>query len=565
MNALRIALMAAVLQPGAATQVPGGSLEGVVVDQSTGRPISGATVELTGIASAPQDWRVRSFSTVTGADGRFAIVGVPPGTAYQLAAARSPDFIPGVHGQKHPDDAWVPIALTAGQKLTELRISLTALSSISGRITTDDGKPAGGERVMALAVRYRDGHRTLESESAAYTDSQGYYRIGGLAPGRYTVRIRPVIRASARRLTLGSDAVSLYYPGTMNPNNAGEIEVGLTATVDDVNLTMTETRLRRVQGVINNAESGSVVQNARVFLVPAMASPDSSLSREFASSNGEFDFRDVLPGDYTLFAVAVSLSGRLPIRLDEDARELKLLVHPDVDVEGRITVDDPALASALDFARVAVTVSPRSLATVDVSGYPGVMAEGRSPATPSHQSIPDRSGAFALKGLRAWPYFAEVSLMPGPDTPEPLRSAYLKAIFVGDTDVLSSGQPIDRSTRGDMRVVLGTDAGTLTGRIVDRDGPTMPYAVVVLVPDEPRRNRRDLYRTTKTDPGGRFSIQGIAPGSYKVFAWRSVDTGAWLHQEFLRPHEGSALPVAIGASETKSVEAVILPAIPPYK
>lgn len=572
MSLLRIALIAAVLQTAATSQIPGASLEGLVVEQATGRPIAGAIVELTGIAApqpGPRDWRVRSFSTVSDVDGRFLLTGVPPGEAYQLTATRSPDFVAGVNGQRHPDDPWIPIALNAGQQLTGLRVSLTALSSISGNVVNHEGKPQREERVMALTVRYRDGHRVFESESSAYTDSQGNYRIAGLSPGRYVIRIRPPIRVSARSSTRGSEAASLYSPDTMNPGNAEVFEVGRTASIEGVNLKTAEIHLRRIRGTINDAETGRVIPNGRVFLVPGLASPDSSLTREIVSNNGEFDFREVPPGEYTLFATAgapgSSLSGRLPITVEiEDQQELRLPVQGDRDVEGRISVDPPALASALDFSQTILTLSTRSLATVDVTRYSGVIADGRTPATPALVVTPSMLGLFTLKGVHQWPYFVDAGVTLGPNTPESLRAVYLKSIYLGDTDVLSLGASFDPATRGAMQIVLGTDAATLSGRIVDADRNAMPYAVVVAVPDEPRRKRRDLYGTTRTDPGGRFSIQGIAPGSYKVFAWRVVDAGAWFDPEFLRPHESRALSVTLGPSETKSVEAVVLSSVPPY-
>jgi hypothetical protein len=545
MNLLRIALITAVLQTGSTPQILTASLEGVVVEQATGRPLAGAIVELTGIPSpetGPRDWRVRSFSTVSGVDGKFLLSGVPPGTAYHLTATRSPDFVAGVHGQTHPDDSWVPIALNAGQQLTSLRVSLTALSSISGRVVNPEGKPQKGERVMALTVRYRDGHRVLESESAAYTDSQGNYRIAGLSPGRYVVRIRPVIRASARSLKTGSEAASLYFPDTLDPDKAGVIDVGRTASIEDVNLTTAEIRLRRVRGTINDAETGRLVPNSRVFLVPALASPDSSLTREIFSDNGEFDFREVPPGKYTLFASAgdlsQSLSGRLPITVEIlDQQELRIPIQRDLDVEGRITVESPASMSSLDFSQAVVRLSTRSLATVDVTRYPGVLADGRTPVTPPLQATPSALGVFTLKGLRHWPYFADAAVALG-------ANVYVKSIHFGNTSP--------------MQIVLGTDGATISGRIVDGDRNAMPYAAVVLIPDEQQRDRRYLYRTTRTDPGGRFSVQGIAPGNYKVFAWRVVDAGAWFDPEFLRPHEKRALSVTLGPLETKSVEALVL-------
>ena len=44
----------------------------------------------------------------------------------------------------------------------------------------------------------------------------------------------------------------------------------------------------------------------------------------------------------------------------------------------------------------------------------------------------------------------------------------------------------------------------------------------MLIPDI-QRERRDLYVRATTDKDGRFSIRGIPPGNYKVFAWENIE------------------------------------------
>ena len=158
---LKILLSLALLQAASAQRNATASLEGIVVEQASGRPIAEAVVELTGIAAGTSDWRVHSFSTLTSDDGSFRINGVPPGDAYQLVVTRAPDFAPAAHGQNRPGDAWVPVALTAGQRRTGLRFALVSLASISGLILDKDGKAVRGMGVFALEVHYRDGQRVL--------------------------------------------------------------------------------------------------------------------------------------------------------------------------------------------------------------------------------------------------------------------------------------------------------------------------------------------------------------------------------------------------------------------
>src|SRR4030095_15265247 len=95
-SALRFAFVAFLVQGVSAPRDTTATVEGIVVEASSQRPIAGVVVELTGLA-ANRDFKVLSFSTRTSNDGRFILEGIPPGNAYHLVATRAPDFLPPVH------------------------------------------------------------------------------------------------------------------------------------------------------------------------------------------------------------------------------------------------------------------------------------------------------------------------------------------------------------------------------------------------------------------------------------------------------------------------------------
>jgi hypothetical protein len=80
---------------------------------------------------------------------------------------------------------------------------------------------------------------------------------------------------------------------------------------------------------------------------------------------------------------------------------------------------------------------------------------------------------------------------------------------------------------------------------------------VVLVPEV--RQRTDLYRTTITDPGGRFRLDRIAPGDYKVFAWTEVEADAWFDAEFMRNYENRGQPIQLKEGVTEPVQSTPIP------
>jgi protocatechuate 3,4-dioxygenase beta subunit len=83
------------------------------------------------------------------------------------------------------------------------------------------------------------------------------------------------------------------------------------------------------------------------------------------------------------------------------------------------------------------------------------------------------------------------------------------------------------------------------GSVVDEQGNPAPGARVALVPAPTLRSRTDLYRTTITDQYGNYTLGGIVPGEYKLFAWQDAPAGAYEDPDFLRPFEGDGVPVTV--------------------
>ncbi len=87
--------------------------------------------------------------------------------------------------------------------------------------------------------------------------------------------------------------------------------------------------------------------------------------------------------------------------------------------------------------------------------------------------------------------------------------------------------------------------GRITGVVRSPQNEIVPSGRVVLIPEPAQRDRSDLYKVASLDQYGRFNMQGITPGRYKVFAWDDVPTGAYFDSEFLRPYEDQAKAVTV--------------------
>jgi hypothetical protein len=69
-----------------------------------------------------------------------------------------------------------------------------------------------------------------------------------------------------------------------------------------------------------------------------------------------------------------------------------------------------------------------------------------------------------------------------------------------------------------------------------------------------------LFRTSTTDGNGRFSLSGIPPGDYSLFAWEALQSFAYFDDDVLRQYEGAGTSVRIAESSAATVQVTIIPA-----
>jgi hypothetical protein len=178
----------------------------------------------------------------------------------------------------------------------------------------------------------------------------------------------------------------------------------------------------------------------------------------------------------------------------------------------------------------------------------------------------EANGTFQMQGNPPWDYnvFVTPVLMPpgSPvrELPAALRNAYVKAIRLGDLDVLNRGyMTLGESPRDPLEILIGTNGAVLEGRVVNSRQEPLSIAWVALLPRSGLRFRAE-HKFASTDADGRFRIQGVAPGEYDVFAWEDAEKGAWQDPGFLRDYEGRGTRIQVEEGRTRQLE---LTAIPP--
>lgn len=581
MNVTRTILIALLTLVSAQTpqSVATASIYGVVIDASTTMPVSGVTVELTRIEGD----KVVSHSELTGEDGTYTFTEIPPGANYELSTFDNGNHLPSAYGQHNPDEPWTPLSLAPGQNMTNVRLLVTPLSSISGRVVDGKGNPLERATVVLLRATYVAGRRNLQAATDFRTNGKGEYTFTGLGTGQYYIRVTPSNDSDFRQLfqspaewdNLKSKkkiADPDGYPTTYYNGSSGTRDLTLAKPVDllnggkvkGVDVTVAKVKTHRVSGSITSAD-GQPAPNARVLLVPRATGPESSFTRSVRTAgkpntpdNGDFDFRGVLPGSYNLIAVMDGVGTPLrtatkPIEVgDSDISKLSVVVARGFDFPGTLQFSDWVAGNPPDYSLLAVNL---------ISGYttPVDLSLTRYHYTTDPLSVPPTpSGEFTFRNVPPGDYRIVISLNPKITSttkiPLDLRAAYMTAATLGNTDLLKEGFHVSGKPEGKIQIAIVTDSGSVFGRVLDEHQEPVVPARMVIVPDKARRNRFDLFSPILVSATGRFTLDGIPPGDYKLFAWAHVVDGAWYDPEFMRVYEDQGTAVHIEESGTFPIE-----------
>ncbi|HZU24185.1 MAG TPA: carboxypeptidase-like regulatory domain-containing protein [Bryobacteraceae bacterium] len=528
----RIPKLAFLLLPALYAQAPPtATIEGRVYNAQTGDPVRKARILV-------RRWNGRraegAYGATTDAAGRYVIDGIEPGV-YGVRATRN-GFTAGSYGQRKATGRGMPLTLAKGQHVRNIDLRLLPQAVVSGSVLDDDNEGIPGVEVVLVSQRYDEGRRVLSATDSAETDDRGTYRIFGVAPGRYylaAIYHGELHDQQAETLSekLGSYA-PVYYPDSLgSPAAASQLTATPGAEIAGMDFHLRRVHLARVSGRIANAPSAA----SRQVNVMLMSLDGAELSwgvnkQQVVDHTGRFAFHDCPPGEYTLvaqfFAGKQRLSAMMPLTVsnsDIDGLTLNLLHYPDVAGQVRLEGIDAKMLPGLG-----IYLSPM----IQQEGVPGAQAEVAA------------DGAFKLSAVAPNRYRLMALRMPD--------EAYLKAVRAGGIESPDGIVDFRKGAPADLTVVVSGRGAQLSGKV--RNGAT-----VLLAPD--RRDRYDLYKSDVADQTGAFTIKGIAPGPYKLFAFDQLDTGAWEDPDFLTPWEKYAQPIEIheGDRLTKDLDVIATP------
>jgi hypothetical protein len=139
-------------------------------------------------------------------------------------------------------------------------------------------------------------------------------------------------------------------------------------------------------------------------------------------------------------------------------------------------------------------------------------------------------------------------------------NTYVADVLQGGLSIYDSGLLITEQSVAPLEVVVRTNGGSIGGVVRD-SAQQMPAAgaTIVLVPQTQHRQNQSLFMSVTSDASGHFSMTAISPGIYKLFAWDSIEPGAFQNATFLSQYEEKGLAVSVAPAIHLDTSLILIP------
>lgn len=503
-----------------------GTIEGNVNELSDGTPIPDVTVVVS--------WRGPSMSSRTDANGHYRITGVEPGS-YGVFP-RKEGYGRGMSASARR------IRVAAGQNVSGVNFRLQREATVAGRVLDAKLEPVDGQRVTVWSPGYRFGRRTYNLLGSASTNDIGEFRIAGLREGRYYLAAVPpmlhIRRPSPRPVTsqqtaaLRSSAIEVrtFYMSAASPEGASPLVLHAGEQRDGADIVLAREDTYCVAGNVDQAGSDPIV----LTLMELSVGWTSAIAGGSVANGEDFEICGMPAGSYNLMAVTSTPEGEA-VRL----AQVNFVISNRNVALGAIPLLSPSeIAGQLDIAGTeSIPPSPETAhIRLEPVGRYAFLNEAPEIAV-------GRAGSFLLRGVFTGEYWVTFRLPSG---------FYVKQANCGTIDALR--EPILAGC-GHIHVVLGTDGAVVSGRVIEESGGmAIGGATVVLFPSPfPDAVGPDTSRTIETDQNGEFEFGNVAPGKYRLLAFRDLRNRETDDPDFVRRNQSKSEEIRVDRKEEKSI------------
>ncbi len=461
---------ALLVAPVLAIQCQASTLEGVVLENRSTRPLARTQVVLHVL---DQSYMSRNNAAMTDSAGRFSFRGLAPGV-YMVSASRA-GYADANYGQKRWSGSGSPIVLQSdGKFFCEIR--LKRLGAVSGEVLDENQVGLPGNTVVAYPA-----DREPRVAGSASSDDRGVFRISGLPPGRYYIRTSPQVLVDSRSLA------PTYYGQTSRKADASIVEVALDAETTGVRVEPLTGRLGRLSGFVTGGAAAVTLYS------------DTGKQQISVPADGRFTFESLAPGDYEILAVGTTnpqLAAYRKLLLTEGAQETTLTLAPWPVVHVSIEEAD---GGAIDPHTVLLSLRLKGRSDLPV---PRLRGGDFTSVPPGEYSSSGLGMDYYVQSIRS----SQASQAPGEFVALP-------------------GEQVEIAMR------ISRHPASLKGKtLAGGDTPAVGAPVFLNALDPELRKRIGGAQATRTTEDGVYSFRGLPPGQYQVvssFEYMSADEIDW--------------------------------------
>lgn len=521
-------------------------VEGQVLSLA-GTPLKKSTVRLEAASQMNQS-NFANYAAASDKEGKFVFEDVTPGT-YILSAERT-GYLRRYYGARSTTAGATQIKLDAGQVMKDVVIKLTPQGMIFGRVVDEDGDPLPWFSVQASHWMFVRGKKELQSAGSQTSQADGTFVLGGLPVGRYYLSAEDQSHGWNDRIEQSGNKkpvesyLKTYFPNVLDVSSATLIDAASGAEVRGIEIHVRRGRVFEIRGKVENGLGGAAPRWTNLELVPK-TSPGFGRKQAMSNDKGDFQFKDVVPGLYTIYAEggmetkdstgeftkSTALIARLEITVaDRNVENVAVQLNPGVEIKGAFKMEAADPASQTTAAKFPTSIQLVSIDDPeDGGGYWQAKADG----------------TFRLQGLS--PGVVRVSLHGLEE------NLYLKALSLGGREVKGKDLDLTSGSGGEMEILLSPNGAEVTGIVRDADAKPVPGAVVQICEKDGA-----VVKTVNADLNGLFDLKGLAPGDYKVFSWEDLGDGIVTDPDFRKSFESKAAAVTLAEKGRENVELTVI-------